>query len=247
MLQSELTDNWQSFAITERDLAWIEEYFYEDGLPHTLSEITERIINKRLETEAAERQRRMSGGAVSYQPKGSYQVGQKIYLSPLDTVATVTAIRPGQNPRLSSFNVIRVRLDQGQEREFAADYTIAHPLNADVATQTAPLSLSSSEPIRQAVQAALEQQRDYLAFGDTWFRQDLMIDVNIGHLNIAEAIIDLSGEAQPTSALLPELDLPAGPPATRAFALNLALADDPEERFINVGAPNAPRWTLRRG
>lgn len=247
MAQSELNDNWASFSITNRDLGWVEEFFYEDGLPHTLSEITERIIQKRLELEAAERQRQTSGGAEPYQPKGAYQVGQKVYLRPLDTVGTITAVRPGNNPRLGSFNVIRVQVARGVEREFAADYAASHPLNIDPTAQPAPLELSSSEPIREAVAEALEEQGDYVTFGDAWFRQDLMIAVNIGHLNIAEAIIDLAGEPQPTGALLPELDLPAGPAPARAFALNYALADDPEERFVNAGSPDAPRWALRRG
>jgi len=93
----------------------------------------------------------------------------------------------------------------------------------------------------------LTQLEDYIAFGDYWFRKDLMPAVLIGHLHIAEAMIDLAGEAQPTNALVNEVEVPAAEPAARVFALNYALAHDPDGRFVNVGTPATPRWALRQG
>ena len=79
-----------------------------------------------------------------------------------------------------------------------------------------------------------------------WFPRALLVDVNIGHLNLAEAVLDMSaGEPLPTSALLKDVALPAGVnPKLAEFSLNLALQED--ERFDEVGPAGEVLWCLRR-
>jgi hypothetical protein len=58
-----------------------------------------------------------------------------------------------------------------------------------------------------------------------WFPRSLLVDVNVGHLNLAEAVLDMKGgEPQPTSALLKDVELPGGVNAKLTeFSLNFAL------------------------
>ncbi len=236
---------WQSFSVTRRDLDRVEEVFYEDGLPHTLEELAARVVQGRLDDVAAEAARH--AGVRVYQPKQSYQVGDRLHFAALhNAIGEVVAVRPGENPTLPSFNVIRVRIENSKtEREFAADYDAEHPLNVEQATASTGSARDWVGHVSRVLAQRLVENPEYIVFGDLWFRRDLMLEAHIGHLNIAEALIDVAGEPQPTEALLADVELPPAAPAARAFALNYALAQDPEKRFVNVGTSAEPRWSLR--
>jgi hypothetical protein len=82
-------------------------------------------------------------------------------------------------------------------------------------------------------------------FEDRWMSKDLQADVHIGHLNIAEAMIDMHGAEVDTDTLVRELDLPDGiPQEIVAFSLQSALTAD--GRFDQIGQGEERRWFLRR-
>jgi hypothetical protein len=70
--------------------------------------------------------------------------------------------------------------------------------------------------------------------------------VNIGHLNLAEAVLDMAGGGPlPTEALLTEVGLPSNVnPRLQAFSLNYALQED--ARFDEVGPAGQVMWYLHR-
>lgn len=239
---------WQSLTISTGDLDRIEEIFLDTGVPQNLADLTEVVIEGRLQAEAERRAREANENVRLYQPKLTYQVGQRLRFPALgNSVGSVVALRPGENPDLGAFQVIRVKLDRGGEREFAAHYTADHPLNIDPRPESTPSSQAASETVRHILAERLGESPEYVSFDDLWFRKDLMPNVHIGHLNIAEALIDVAGDAQPTATLVKDVELSQGEPEARTFALNYALAHDPDDRFVNVGTPSAPRWALRQG
>ena len=79
-----------------------------------------------------------------------------------------------------------------------------------------------------------------------WFPRTLLLDVNTGHLNLAEAVLDMAaGEPLPTEALMKDIELPAGINSKLAeFSLNYALQEDP--RFDEVGPRGQVLWCLER-
>ena len=79
-----------------------------------------------------------------------------------------------------------------------------------------------------------------------WFPRALLVDVNVGHLNLAEAVLDMSGgEPLATSALLKDVAMPDGVnPKLAEFSLNYALQDD--KRFDEVGPAGQVLWCLYR-
>ncbi len=238
---------WQSFTVAGRDLDRVEDRLLEAGTPQALGDLAELVIRGRLDDIAAERPANDAEVRL-YQPKYSYEVGQRLRFSALNNAqGVVVGMRAGENPDLGGFSVIRVRMDRGGEREFAVNYAAEHPLNADAVSSGTTNALSYTNQVARVLAQRLAQSPDYVAFGDLWFRRDLLPDVNISHLIIAEAVIDVAGEAQSTSTLLKDVELSGAEPTIRAFALNVALAQDPERRFVNVGTPAAPRWALRQG
>lgn len=239
---------WQSFSITDRDLDRIEEAFLDTGVPKTVQELAELIVQGRLQDDADRQAHEANENIVLYQPKLAYDVGQRLRFSALgNSVGAVVGVRDGDNPHVGKLKVIRVKMDRGGEREFAAEYPADHPLNAEVKAEATETSQAAVEPISEILGRRLAQMPEYVSFTDLWFRKDLLPDVHIGHLNIAEALIDVAGEAQPTSSLVKEVELSQGEPAARNFALNYALAHDPDQRFVNVGSDITPRWALREG
>jgi hypothetical protein len=72
------------------------------------------------------------------------------------------------------------------------------------------------------------------------------VDINIGHLNLAEAILDMAGGGpHPTQALLEQIEIPANVnPKLLEFSMDLALQED--GRFDEVGAAGQVLWFLRR-
>jgi len=96
------------------------------------------------------------------------------------------------------------------------------------------------------IESAFQMNDELLRIAGRWFPRSLLIDVNVGHLNLAEAVLDMAGgEPLPTSALLRDVALPDGiNPKLAEFSLNLALQED--ERFDEVGPAGEVLWCLRR-
>jgi len=92
----------------------------------------------------------------------------------------------------------------------------------------------------------LQADENIVRIAGRWFPRALLIDVNVGHLNLAEAVLDMSGgEPLPTSALLKDVSLPDGVnPKLAEFSLNLALEED--GRFDEVGPAGEVLWCLHR-
>jgi hypothetical protein len=129
-------------------------------------------------------------------------------------------------------------------REFAAGLTWQHPLMAvDPDADPALLAERYGAIVAPGLAALLSKDKDWLRRGDRWILRALLPSISAGHLNLAEAIIMLAGEPLPAEQILRELDLDTSvPAATRSLALDTALGTD--ERFRNVGAIEAPLWTV---
>jgi hypothetical protein len=92
----------------------------------------------------------------------------------------------------------------------------------------------------------LHNSPEFVWLAGKWFPRSLLVEINEGQLNIAEAILDMNGGGPlPTEALLPELGMPAEVNrALQIFSLNQALFTD--ERFDEVGPAGEVLWFLNR-
>jgi hypothetical protein len=165
----------------------------------------------------------------------------------------VIALRDGTNPDAGPFKVIRVEFDQGKTREFASEYKPPHRLNTSSGLPDEDSLLSPEElllryrrPLAEKITAALQDNPDFVRLAAQWFPRSLIADVNTGHLNLAEAVLDVAqGGPVATAALLAEIGLPAEiNPRLQTFSLNYALNNDP--RFDEVGPAGEVLWFLHR-
>jgi len=255
--QTQASTYWAgAFVIDESDLEYLANIFLERETPLGLDELTRLVVEHRLQQQEQALQRLLARGTL-YRPKGDYTVGQEVVFPALGfAVGTVVGVRPGNNPEYGEFQVIQVEFEGGKRREFASHFHRPHRLNTE---DGLPIPSQDSEQlsadeilarygagIREKLAAALEAHDKFATFADKWFLKALLPEVNIGHLNLAEAVLDVHGGGPlPTEALLKDVGLPEEIPLElRIFALDYALQRD--ERFDEVGPSGEVLWFLRR-
>jgi hypothetical protein len=246
------SDYWKELQITPQDIEFLHNHLFETETPLTTRELVTVLIHERNRAEhLAVQQRRQAGGRI-YFPKDSFQAGDDLVFPALDWKhGKIVGVRAGNNPELGGFDVITVQMDEGMERQFASGLA-AHVLNEEPASVETDdfdpdaILRANGQSLDKRLDAALQNDENIVRIAGRWFPRALLIDVNVGHLNLAEAVLDVSaGEPLPTSALLKDVSLPEGVnPKLAEFSLNLALQED--GRFDEVGPAGEVLWCLYR-
>jgi hypothetical protein len=246
------TDYWADLQITRQDVEYLHNHLFELETPLTARELVSVFIDERIRAERQATQQRRQAGGKTYLPQESYQVGDDLIFPALNWKhGKVTGVRPGTNPEIGSFEVLTVDMGNGAERLFASNLP-NHTLNDQ--TDTAEEEGFNAEEIlrthgnalEKKIESAFQNDEDLVRIAGRWFPRALLVDVNVGHLNLAEAVLDMAGgEPLPTSALLKDVAMPDGVnPKLAEFSLNLALQED--GRFDEVGPAGEVLWFLRR-
>ena len=244
------------FTLTGDDRELLLNLFVEDEQPRSTDELAQALIRHRVEREEAALRRKQQTQGTLYQPKRTFQIGEQVVFPALDfAVGTVTAMRAGYNPEVAvPFKVVQVNVE-GRAHEFAAELATDHRLNEDAALLFSPTDERlPPEDIYERyhstfvphLREVLRRSPEFVWLAGKWFPRSLLVELNAGQLNIAEAVLDMNnGGPLPTEALLPELGLP--PEVNRAlqiFSLNYHLYYD--DRFDEVGPTGEVLWYLNR-
>jgi len=246
-------DYWETFELREEDVEFLYNYLLESEMPMTPQELVEILVRERVEFEKQQiEQQRTSGGAL-YMPKECYKVRQTLVFPALSwEKGEVVNVRPGRNPDIGEFEVIEVLFSNGNRREYASSLA-DHILNTPPSIQFQDQNLDSEyvlaeylEDLAEALEKGLEANLDFVRIAGRWFPRALLVDINIGHLNLAEAVLDMAGGGPlPTSELLEQIEFNANVnPKLLEFSMDLALQEDP--RFDEVGSAGKIIWFLQR-
>jgi hypothetical protein len=250
--QTQNPDYWGSeFKITDSDIEQIYNHFLETEKPQTVEQIALVIIRHRLAEENIRIERLLADRTI-YQPKKSYEVGDQLVFPVMKFAhGDITAVREGFNPSYGKFNVIQVDI-KNKQREFAADLNINHPLNIASEDLTIPVTDAQIDhlhdlfgtDIEEKIAEAMNEREEFMRLGRRWFVTALMADVNVGHLHLSQAILEMhDGGPLPVSEILPHLDMdPSVDASVQAFSLNYALLKD--ERFDEVAPKGHVAWFL---
>ena len=242
---------WEDFNATDEDLDYLANLLVEREVPLPLDELARELVAFRCRREEERITRELSKGTL-YLPKNRYEVGETIVFPALEyAVGTVTGVREGRNPEYGTFRVIQVTFPQGETREFASELA-EHPLNEmqqvgeEGLLTPEELYATYGDRVREALNARLEAAPTFIRLAGQWFVKDLLAEIHEGHLNLAEAVLDMAGGGPlPTEALIDHLDLPKETNQKLGiFSLNYALQED--ERFDEVGPAGEVLWYLRR-
>jgi hypothetical protein len=249
-----LTDlYWQNLEFDESDLDFLYSYLLEIETPQNSQELLQALVTHRIKNEIDSMKNQQQNGGKNYLPKKKYEVGQTVIFPLLSRQkGEIVNVREGNNPDTAPFKVIEVAFESGEHREFAADLE-NHDLNRPAVIDLDDPNLKSdvvikkfgSQIIRELNQN-LEQNSDLVRIAGRWFPRALLVDVNIGYLNLAEALLDMeNGGPLSTRKILEQIELPTDTNIKLTeFSLNLALQED--GRFDEVGPAGEVLWFLRR-
>ncbi|MGC9468214.1 MAG: hypothetical protein ACP5HS_06465 [Anaerolineae bacterium] len=241
---------WEQFTVQDADLEHLVNFLVESEEPHSLDDLAYELTRYRQNRVTELLEDTLSQGRL-YRPADTYQVGDSVLFPHLgNTVGEVTNVRPGNNPEYEPFSVIRVKIEDGGEREFATELLQDHPLNSASFLPGTEVSADDiyaeyGDEIRASLRGALEASSQFVNVAHMWFVRALLVDVSPGQLNIAEAMLDMAeGGPVRTDELLEEIDLPdeiSGP--LQSFSLEYALLRD--SRFDEVGPAGYALWYLK--
>jgi len=246
----------ESLQITDADLEYLFSMMLEHEQPLSSTELIERFVARRIRQEEEAWRKRLGEGTL-FQPKDKYEIGQTLVFSALDfATGKVSGVRAGSSPEYGEFPVIEVEFDDGVRREFASELQSEHALNFGddqplMEQVLAPVDAKQivaqyGRRIGRMIVERFGQEEDVAYAAGQWFLKSLMPEIGVGHINLAEAVLDMNGGGPVAPEdILAVLDLPKEIlPSLQAFALNYTLYQD--NRFDEVGAAGLVRWYLRR-
>ncbi len=241
------------FSIADSDIEQLYNHFLEVERPQTVDQIAQVIISHRVAEERSRIKKLLTGRTV-YQPKDSHNIGEELVFPALRyAYGQVKSTREGYDPRYGHYTVVDVEIE-GKAREFASALPGEHPLNRENGESYDPfagidldeLNDSFGSIVAERLAEALASRQEFVRLSDLWFVRDLMAEVNIGHLHLAEAVLEVKeGGPLSTEEIMVHLDMDTGvDPEVRLFSLNYGLTLD--ERFDEIGPPGKVFWFLQR-
>lgn len=253
-VEIELSESyWKSLEIEQPDIEFLYSFLLEKETPLASRELAQALITERIRSEKLKLQEKQQKNGEIYLPKSEYSPGDKIQFPAMNWVSgEVKDIRAGKNPEFPDLKVITVDLENGQTRQFAANLK-NHDLNEVAVTsedtgedEEQEIIDSFGDEITGKLESKLDENKDIVRMGAKWFPKSLLIDINVGHLNLAEAILDMhEGGPMEVGSLLKEIDIDTDDSEELVqFSLNYALQED--SRFDEVGPSGVLQWFLNR-
>ncbi|GAB4502116.1 MAG: hypothetical protein Fur0035_16630 [Anaerolineales bacterium] len=246
-------DYWKNFTVSKHDIEFLQNYLFETEIPLAETDLVTILVQERIrqEREALTKQQK-NEGAAAYLPAETYQTGQKLTFPALNWhKGEVKSVRAGINPQLGAFDVLEIAFEDGDTRLFAAglaEHALNHPAEEIPDPQVDPAQIAEQfgEELAKKMEMALLADESLVKVAGLWFPRALLVDIGVGHLNLAEAVLEMAG-GQPltVAALMEQIDLPGGVNAKLTeFSLNYALQED--GRFDEVGPLGQVLWCLQR-
>ena len=246
-------DYWETFELQDDDIDFLYNHLLEIEKPLTSEDLLDALIGERISIEKERVKQQIQGETKVYLPKDEHQVGEKLVFPSMNwQKGEILNVRTGFNPEVPQFNVMEVKLESGKIIELASSLQV-HKLNDPVVTTEDDLLLNKKHVLKTygenfvaRINDSLSKNPDLVCIADHWFPTALLVDVNIGYLNLAEALLDMeNGGPLNTQKILAQIDLPTDVSNDLTeFSLNFALQED--ARFDEVGAAGEVLWFLRR-
>lgn len=246
-------DYWETLRIQPEDIEAIYDHLLEHETPMPAEALAQVLVEKRLTRERKAAERKQAEGEKVYIPKSEFKVGETlVFPSKAWAAGVVQGVREARSFGEEQFKVIEVEFEGGERREFAAELA-EHVLNQPPEVEEDDPLLSPGavydnfgQIINQRLRESLEDHPDFVYIAGKWFPKALLVEVNVGNLNLAEAVLDMyEGGPLSTTEILEQVDLPEGVNKKLAeFSLDLALQED--KRFDEVGSTGQVSWFLKR-
>lgn len=244
-------DYWTTFSVEPADIEFIYNLLLEKEIPLTPDELLKELVNQRITQQIEELQNQIKGNGDTYLPKDDYAKGQKLVFPAMDMQnGKVTAVREGFNPEYENLKVIEVKLDSGEVKSFASNVA-DHPLNQAMEAAEDDPNLNPEavlnthqDFLKERLEEALRANEDLVKITGSWFPRSLLVDISVGHLNLAEAVLEeANGGPIAVADLIEQVELNGDDdPKLLEFSFDIALQED--KRFDEVGPAGETLWFL---
>jgi hypothetical protein len=246
-------DYWNSFSVSKNDIDFINNYLFENETPQTANELVPQLIKERINQEELLVKKKQKDRGKTYLPGDKFKVGEKLVFPKFDwEEGKVTDIRSGINPSIGEFEVLSVEFEKSQIRLFAGslpDHKLNKSLDEDENKKDSGVDnilQSHGSSIEDNLEKSLTSEEGLVRIAGRWFTKALLIDISVGHLNLAEAILDeANGQPLSTSEILENIEIPGNVNKNLLeFSMNYALQED--KRFDEIGPAGDVLWCLER-
>jgi len=242
---------WTDFKIIPSDIEFIYNFLLDKATPLTTDELLIALVKQRIDQQLDSIQKQTSALGRIYLPKELYSTGDKLLFPSFDMQSgQVTAVRNGFNPEYSDLKVIEVKMDSEKTVYFASNIA-DHPLNHYLDTAKDDPNIVPENVlqqygsfIRDRLSAALKSNPDLVKIAGCWFPRSLLVDISMGHLNLAEAVLEEAhGGPLSVADLIRQVELSTDvDEKLLEFSFDLALQED--KRFDEVGPAGETLWFL---
>lgn len=243
---------WTNFQISEIELDTIYNHLLETQTPLNSKELSNIIIKNVVSQKKEELTKERLQGGIVFLPGEKYKPGQNLAFPHRNwQKGKVKTVRPGNNPDLPGLEVITVEFSPNETCEFGsniADHLLNTPVESaeDKNFDINFVVENYQNMITKNLEQLLSKNEDLVCIAGSYFPRSLLVDVSLGHLNLCEAVLEMSaGGPMTTHELITQVELPTDVNAKLTeFSLNLALQEDP--RFDEVGPAGETLWFLNR-
>lgn len=244
---------WQNLEFSNKDIESIYNHLLEIETPQPIAALTRFLIEHRISFEKAHLLQSRKSEGTPYFPRENYKKGQSLVFPHRNyQKGKVKEVRAGNNPEYPGMEVILVEFEPDELVTFATNLA-GHKLNdfqpledTDESFDPDKVEAKFGEDLAAKLTKLLEKNDDLTNIGGNYFPCSLLVDVGVGHLNLAEAVLEMAdGGPMLSSELIKQIELPTDVNANLTeFSLNYALQEDP--RFDEVGPAGETLWFLKR-
>ncbi len=242
---------WTEFKPEPADIDFIYAVLLERSVPLSSDDLLLELLRFRVKSQVEKLEKQSKDMGDIYLPKEEFARGVSLIFPALDMRSgKVMAVREGFNPEYEALKVIEVKLDSGEVKSFASNLG-EHALNEAINNSENDPNLDPEhvlaqygETLKDRLAEALNSQADLVRIAGKWFPRSLLVDIGVGHLNLAEAVLEEAGGGPLTiTALMKQVELAGGSDAQLIeFSFDLALQED--KRFDEVGPAGETLWYL---
>lgn len=242
---------WDDFKADEMDIDFIYNLLLEKESPLSSEELIKALIINRINIEKNKSKNAINENNNIYLPKNKYKVGDKLVFPNINMqTGVINSIREGYNPVYEHIYVLEIEMESGENKLFASNienHSLNHILDIpeeDPDYNPEIIFQSHYENLIENVEDALTKNDDLVKISGNWFPRSLLVDVHVGHLNLAEAILEeANGGPISTASLMKQSELDSKVDRKLLeFSFDLALQED--NRFDEVGPTGETLWYL---
>lgn len=244
---------WQTLEFSSKDIESIYNHLLEIETPLPITDLTRFLIENRIKLEKEHLVQSRKSDGTQYFPKDQFKKGQSLVFPHRNyQKGKVQSVRPGSNPEFPELEVVVVEFASDDVISFASNLQ-NHKLNdfrpeeeGDESFDAVKVESNYGDDLSRKLEEMLAKNEDLINIGGNYFPRSLLVDVSVGHMNLAEAVLEMAdGGPLVSSDLIKQIELPTDANANLTeFSLNYALQEDP--RFDEVGPSGETLWFLKR-